>query len=165
MVWQSTEYQFEYENKTSSKYCVPLSKWNISACHCFIYKWNRSPKHSVIVSKFQSLLAKSAENMLLAINKHKWIIMLWHIYINHAVRKKTTIEEVKAKRVLSVIEWRSIYIPFACTLLHILTEGKKKQCPENITKTIDIAHISTPDFITCVDHWLTLYTLYHIKDG
>ena len=110
MVWQSTEYQFEYEVKTSPKYCVPLSKWNISACHCFIHKW-----------KSQTFS-----------------------YSNHAEKKKTTIEEVKAKRVLSVIEWRSIYIPFACTSLQILTEGKKKQCPENITKTIDIAHISTP---------------------
>jgi len=37
--------------------------------------------------KFQSLLAKTAENMLMAINKHE-LIMLWHIYIRRNKRNK-----------------------------------------------------------------------------
>jgi len=44
---------------------------------------------NTINQKVQSLLAKSAENMLLAINKHKWIIMLWHIYIWRKKRNTT----------------------------------------------------------------------------
>ena len=44
----------------------------------------------------QSLLAKSAENMLLSINKHKWIIMLWHIYIWRK-KRNTTKEKSNAK--------------------------------------------------------------------
>ena len=44
----------------------------------------------------QSLLAKSAENMLLAINKPKWIIMLWHIYIWRK-KRNTTKEKNNAK--------------------------------------------------------------------
>jgi len=41
----------------------------------------------------QSLLAKSAENMLLVINKHKWIIMLWHIINGLTSRFTYTVNE------------------------------------------------------------------------
>ena len=47
-------------------------------------------------NQVQSLLAKSAENMLLAINKHKRIIMLWHIYIWRK-KRNTTKEKSNAK--------------------------------------------------------------------
>ena len=47
-------------------------------------------------NQVQSLLAKSAENMLLAINKHKQIIMLWHIYIWRK-KRHTTKEKSNAK--------------------------------------------------------------------
>ena len=47
-------------------------------------------------NQVQSLLAKSAENMLLAINKHKRIIMLWHIYIWRK-KRHTTKEKSNAK--------------------------------------------------------------------
>jgi len=48
-----------------------------------------------LFDKFQSLLAKSAENMLLAINKPKYI-MLWHIYIY--IRRKKRINTKKKIR-------------------------------------------------------------------
>ena len=47
-------------------------------------------------NQVQSLLAKSAENMPLAINKHKRIIMLWHIYIWRK-KRHTTKEKSNAK--------------------------------------------------------------------
>ena len=47
-------------------------------------------------NQVQSLLAKSAENMPLAINKHKRIIMLWHIYIWRK-KRNTTKEKSNAK--------------------------------------------------------------------
>ena len=51
----------------------------------------------------QSLLAKSAENMLLAINKNKWIIMLWHIYIWRKKRNTT-----KSKNIMYYI-YKTVY--------------------------------------------------------
>ena len=58
-------------------------------------------KYLCIQVQVQSLLAKSAENMLLAIYKHKWIIiiMLWHIYIWRK-KRNTTKEKSNAKTLL-----------------------------------------------------------------
>ena len=79
--------------------CYTINRFIIQrSCHfCFVHalplnQLPNSPLFWFVVlfnKKVQSLLAKSAENMLLAINKHKWIIMLWHIYIWRKKRNTT----------------------------------------------------------------------------